>query len=146
MSDLVEALRLLHSGAAWVDGETAVTLEAAADEIERLRAEVASLRLTLGMRTFSADVPEPIGCPAPGACVQVAEIERLRAALDAATRMLHKAGEQFAFYATERAKKGTADGDTKAATNQQWAQRCFNAHDAALAVVSGAALEEPRDE
>jgi hypothetical protein len=53
----------------------------AADELKRLRAEVASLRLTLGDRTFSATAPEPIGCPAPGACVQVAEIGRLRAAL-----------------------------------------------------------------
>jgi hypothetical protein len=48
------------------------------DEIGRLRAEVASLRLTLGGRRFGPDVPEPIGCPAPGACVQVAEITRLR--------------------------------------------------------------------
>jgi hypothetical protein len=48
------------------------------DEIARLRAEVASLRLTLGGRTFGPDVPEPIGCPAPGACAQVAEIGRLR--------------------------------------------------------------------
>jgi hypothetical protein len=47
--------------------------------IEALAADVASLRLTLGMRTFSADVPEPIGCPAPGACAQVAEIKRLAA-------------------------------------------------------------------
>ena len=50
-------------------------------ENARLTAEVASLRLTLGGRTFSATVPEPIGCPMPGACSQVAEIERLRAAL-----------------------------------------------------------------
>lgn len=50
------------------------------DEVERLRAEVASLRLTLGGRTFGPDVPEPIGCPAPGACAQVAEIRRLRRA------------------------------------------------------------------
>lgn len=50
------------------------------DEIERLRAEVASLRLTLGGRTYSPDVPEPIGCPMPGACAQVAEIGRLRRA------------------------------------------------------------------
>lgn len=54
-------------------------LSAAQTEIKRLQAEVASLRLTLGGRTFSADVPEPVGCPAPGACVQVAEIKRLRA-------------------------------------------------------------------
>ncbi len=51
----------------------------AAAEIERLRAEVASLRLTLGGRTFSGQpVPDPIGCPMPGACAQVAEIKRLR--------------------------------------------------------------------
>lgn len=56
------------------------------DEIQRLRAEIASLRLTLGGRTFSADAPEPIGCPMPGACSTVAEIRRLRAAVcDAAT-------------------------------------------------------------
>lgn len=49
------------------------------EENGRLRAEVASLRLTLGGRTFSAaEAPEPIGCPCPGACAQVAEIGRLR--------------------------------------------------------------------
>lgn len=48
------------------------------DELASLRAEVASLRLTLGGKTFSADIPEPIGCPMPGACAQVAEIGRLR--------------------------------------------------------------------
>lgn len=50
-------------------------------ERDRLAAEVASLRLTLGGKTFSNDVPEPIGCPAPGACATVAEIVRLREAL-----------------------------------------------------------------
>lgn len=54
-----------------------------AAEVRRLRAEVASLRLTLGGRTFSGQpVPDPIGCPMPGACAQVAEIERLRAILE----------------------------------------------------------------
>lgn len=53
----------------------------AADEIDRLRAEVASLRLTLGGKTFSPTVPEPIGCPLPGACSTVAEIGRLRAVI-----------------------------------------------------------------
>jgi hypothetical protein len=53
-------------------------------------------------------------------------------ALDAAARALHKAGEQFVSYADQHAAKGTADGDHKAATNQQWAERCFDAHDAAL--------------
>lgn len=48
-------------------------------ETSRLQAEVASLRLTLGGKTFSADVPEPVGCPVPGACQTVAEIKRLRA-------------------------------------------------------------------
>lgn len=47
-------------------------------EIETLRAEVASLRLTLGGKTFSATIPGVIGCPMPGMCAQVAEIERLR--------------------------------------------------------------------
>jgi len=51
-------------------------------EVERLRAEVASLRLTLGGRTFAGqEVPDPIGCPMPGACAQVAEIGRLRAVI-----------------------------------------------------------------
>lgn len=51
---------------------------ALAAERDRLAAEVASLRLTLGGRTFSASVPEPIGCPLPGACATVAEIVRGR--------------------------------------------------------------------
>lgn len=61
--------------------EAAAVIEARDAEIARQEAEIASLRLTLGGRTFSAAVPEPIGCPAPGACVQVAEIARLREAL-----------------------------------------------------------------
>ena len=39
MTDIVERLRLLESGARWMCNETADTLEDAADEIERLRAE-----------------------------------------------------------------------------------------------------------
>jgi hypothetical protein len=38
MTDIVERLRLLQSGAAWYCEETSATLEDAADEIERLRA------------------------------------------------------------------------------------------------------------
>lgn len=56
----------------------AATLRALLAERDRLAAEVASLRLTLGGKTFSADVPEPIGCPLPGACSTVAEIVRGR--------------------------------------------------------------------
>ena len=52
--------------------------DAARAEVERLTAEVASLRLTLGGKTFSASVPEPVGCPMPGACATVAEIVRAR--------------------------------------------------------------------
>ena len=63
---------------------------------------------------------------------QAARIAELEAALATTARVLHKAGEQFTAYANQHAAKGTADGDQKAATNQQWAQRCFNAHDAAL--------------
>lgn len=48
---------------------------------QRLQAEVDALRLTLGGRTFSADVPEPVGCPLPGACAQVAAIQRMRTLL-----------------------------------------------------------------
>lgn len=61
--------------------ETAATLRALLAERDRLAAEVASLRLTLGGKTFSNDVPEPIGCPVPGACATVAEIVRLREVL-----------------------------------------------------------------
>jgi hypothetical protein len=39
MTDIVERLHLLQSGAAWYCEETSATLEDAADEIERLRAE-----------------------------------------------------------------------------------------------------------
>lgn len=58
--------------------ETAATLRALTAERDRLAAEVASLRLTLGGRTFDASVPEPNGCPLPGACSTVAEIVRGR--------------------------------------------------------------------
>lgn len=66
----------------------ALTKRVAALETEnkRLQAEVDSLRLTLGGKTFSPDVPSPIGCPIPGACAQVEEIHRLRRALAAATK------------------------------------------------------------
>lgn len=53
-------------------------IDAAQAEAARLTAEVASLRLTLGGKTFSASVPEPVGCPMPGACATVAEIVRGR--------------------------------------------------------------------
>ena len=42
MTDIVERLRLLQSGAQWACGQTAATLEEAAAEIERLRAYSAS--------------------------------------------------------------------------------------------------------
>ena len=61
--------------------DAAAAIEARDAEIARLEAEVASLRITLGGRTFSATTPEPIGCPLPGMCVQVAEIARMREAL-----------------------------------------------------------------
>ena len=64
---------------------------------------------------------------------QAARIAELEAALQDAARVLHKAGEQFSEYAKKHAAYRTAVGDLKAAANQQWAQRCFNAHDAALA-------------
>ncbi len=73
-------------------------------------------------------------------------IKNTKHALDAAARALHKAGEQFVSYADQHAAKGTADGDHKAATNQQWAERCFDAHDAALNVAAEAeGLKGPRD-
>ena len=62
-----------------------VTYDALTKRVAALEAENASLRLTLGGKTFSADVPSPDGCPKPGTCAQVEEIHRLRRALDAAT-------------------------------------------------------------
>ena len=59
-------------------------------------------------------------------------VVEIKEALEAAALTLHKAGEKFTSYASQHTAKGTADGDQKAATNQQWAQRCFSAHDAAL--------------
>lgn len=66
---------------------------------------------------------------------QAAEITSLRAcivkleeALDAASRVLHKAGEQFNEYAKQHAAKGTAVSDLKADFNKQWAERCFSAY------------------
>lgn len=46
---------------------------------------------------------------------------------DRLKRLLHKAGEQFAFYGREHRKKGTPDADAKAAVNEAWAERCFAA-------------------
>lgn len=78
-----QGITIQSPGLGYHDHDDALRTEAAT-EITRLRAEVASLRLTLGGRTFNASVPEPIGCPLPGACAQVAEISRLRAELAAA--------------------------------------------------------------
>ena len=80
MRDLL--LRLRDENAIWQYPDSRFELcKLAADELERSKAEIDSLRLTLGGRTFAATVPEPIGCPMPGACMQVREIERLRTAL-----------------------------------------------------------------
>lgn len=49
---------------------------------------------------------------------------RLREALEAAQRQLEKSADQFAFYADQHATKRTPDGDSKAATNHQWALAC----------------------
>lgn len=56
---------------------------------------------------------------------RVAELEEK---LDAAGRVLHKAGEQFSEYATQFAAHKTAVSDLKAAANKQWAERCFSAY------------------
>ena len=65
---------------------------------------------------------------------RVAELE---GALAAAARLLHKAGEQFTFYAKQHTAKGTADGDLKADANKQWAERCFSAYWAANDTAEG---------
>src|SRR5215207_5197982 len=50
----------------------------------------------------------------------IAEITRLRT-------LLQMAGAQFRFYAEQHRAKGSPDGDAKAATNEEWATRCFGA-------------------
>ena len=81
-------LEALHTVAGGMAPPTDGTILRAIDEISRLRAEVASLRFTLGDHTFSADIPEPIGCPMPGACSQVKEIANLRAAIRHAAQLI----------------------------------------------------------
>jgi chromosome segregation ATPase len=66
---------------------------------------------------------------------RVAELEE---ALDAASRVLHKAGEQFSEYAKQHAAYRTAVSDLKADANKQWAERCFSAY--------GRAVEGGKDE
>lgn len=75
MTDIVEQLRDLQSGAQWVCGETAATLEDAADEIERLReegAEAAVMSNRANNRATSLQME---------VYYLKAEIERLRKAL-----------------------------------------------------------------
>ena len=57
-----------------------------------------------------------------------ARVAELEGALEAAGRVLHKAGEQFSEYANKHAAYRTAVSDLKAATNKQWAERCFSAY------------------
>ena len=58
MTDIVEQLRLLQSGAAWVCGEAAATLEDAADEIERMRE--ALLRVAQWAEAYPEDIFPPV--------------------------------------------------------------------------------------
>lgn len=55
-----------------------------AEEADRLRAEVASLRATLGEHTDA----EPIGCPTPGSCSAMALQERVAALANRARPLL----------------------------------------------------------
>ncbi len=55
-------------------------LPRALDEIERLTAEVASLRASLGQQP-AGDGAEPIGCPCPGACSASAAVAKMRDAV-----------------------------------------------------------------
>lgn len=51
MTDIVEQLRDLQSGAQWACGATAATLGEAADEIERLRAKLEAVEMELASVT-----------------------------------------------------------------------------------------------
>lgn len=51
MTDIVEQLRDLQSGAQWACGATAATLGGAADEIERLRARLKVVEMELASVT-----------------------------------------------------------------------------------------------
>ena len=72
-------------------------------------------------------------CLTPNQATELqARVTKLEEMLDSAARVLHKAGEQFTTYANAHSAKGTVDGNAKAETNRKWAERCYNAHDAAL--------------
>ena len=94
---------------------TAATIRSLAAERDALEAAVTQCRTLSAMLKPQAD--------------RIAELE---AALQDAARVLHKAGEQFTEYANQHAAYKTAVSDLKAAANKEWAERCFNAHDAAL--------------
>lgn len=72
--------------------------------------------------------------------VSVGAIREALDTIDAMRSALKKAGDQFAFYADEHAKKGTNEADAKAAVNHQWALDCAKA---ACATAPLSAQEEP---
>lgn len=53
----------------------------------------------------------------------LSELSRLQAERDRAVELCAEAADQFRFYAESHAAKGTPDGDAKAATNLEWAER-----------------------
>jgi hypothetical protein len=112
-SVVVQLAREVWPGLARLRGpDMSITTE----EAERLAQTHDLVRFTLGMKAPEHDLTAAaVRSLAAERDALRAEVEKLRAALDAAARVLHKAGEQFAFSA-----------------NQQWAQRCFDAHDATL--------------
>jgi hypothetical protein len=110
---LVERVRQLsetlhHWGA--IDGGN--DLAKAADTIAALKAENESLTKGDPFDHFRAVI---------AACGRRNEQKDARiAALQAGVK---EAADQFAFYADQHRAKGTDDGNAKAATNQQWADR-----------------------
>lgn len=68
------------------------------------------------------------GEPDPHYAALQARVAELEEELDAAGRILHKAGQQFSEYAKQHAAKSTAVSDLKAAANKQWAEWCFSAY------------------
>lgn len=78
-----------------------------------------------GMNSMHAKLAEDFQATKAERDRLAAEAERMREALESAAR-------QFARYADQHRAEGTPDGNAKALTNEQWADRCVAGSRAAL--------------